>query len=66
MIDCAALKMTLVDTVGEAFRCSSYDDRTLKVITPFAFPNGDLLDVYVIEQSSGLVATDYGEALRYL
>lgn len=66
MINCVDLRETLSKTIGDAFRCVAFDERTLRVFTPFAYPNGDIIDIYLIQQANGIVATDYGETLRYL
>ncbi len=34
--------------------------------TPFLYPDGDYIDVFVVERDGGLEVTDYGEALGWL
>lgn len=56
---------TLVEHLAAHFTCSEHEG-LVRVRTPFVYPDGDVIDLYV--QQSGAVATvtDMGETLRWL
>lgn len=47
------------------FECRS-DGNRIRLRTPFLYPDGDLIDVFVYPSGSGWVLSDMGEAVRYL
>jgi hypothetical protein len=47
------------------FSCHEEDGR-LKIATPYLYPNGDYVDLYLVETPTGLYFTDLGETLGYL
>ena len=48
------------------FECSIRADGDVRVRTPLLFPDGGLVDVFVVEQGSRYSVTDYGDALSWL
>lgn len=55
-----------LDTLSNRFTCEPMDNH-LRVITPYLYPNNDLIEVFVQERPSGTVrVTDLGETLRHL
>lgn len=58
---CAALHGGL----GPLFECGAVGNRT-RVRTPFLFPDGDGVDVYVSMRGQSLLVSDLGETLRWL
>lgn len=52
-------------TIGELFTCSSVNEYT-RIRTPFLYPDGDVIDVYLKEKAGVVTLTDLGESLRWL
>ena len=59
----------LCTAVGESlsplFVCSPFP-RGVRVRTPLMYPDGGVVDVFVVESASGYTVTDYGDALGWL
>ena len=51
--------------MGSLFMCSQVDGYT-RIRTPFLYPDGDVIDLFVKEQSGSTTITDLGETLRWL
>ncbi len=51
--------------LGHLFECEPSGNRT-RVRTPFLFPDGDSIDVYVMACDQQLMVSDLGETLRWL
>ncbi|MCH8949573.1 MAG: DUF1828 domain-containing protein [Chloroflexi bacterium] len=55
-----------MSTLKEGFSCQPLENR-IRVITPFLYPDNDLIEVFVEEPSSTRIRiTDLGETLRHL
>lgn len=54
---------TIIRSLGELFTCSRID-RYTRIRTPFLYPDGDVIDLFVDEM--GETVTDLGETLRWL
>jgi len=61
VVVCRALSGNL----GELFECSEKND-LVRVRTPFWYPDGGIVDVFVREVSGGFEVSDLGEALGWL
>ena len=48
------------------FQCSIAPGGAVQVRTPFMYPDGDIVDVFVEERGTEYLLTDYGEALGWL
>lgn len=59
---CEALRATL----PALFQCSLAPQGAVRVRTPFLYPDGDVIDVFVEERGDDYLLTDYGEALGWL
>ncbi len=57
----ASLHESLQGTLGESFECSLTQLGAVQVRTPFLYPDGDLIDVFVEPRDSCFLVTDYGE-----
>ena len=55
----------LSETLGGLFECSRVNHYT-RIRTPFFYPDGDLIDLFVEEKNGDIVLTDLGETLRWL
>ncbi|MBK1621675.1 hypothetical protein CKO42_25450 [Lamprobacter modestohalophilus] len=56
---------TLADELGGLFTCVT-NDRHERIRTPFLYPDGDNIDLFVTEKDGGLIVSDLGETLRWL
>jgi hypothetical protein len=56
---------TIRQTIGELYTCSRVNDY-MRVRTPFLYPDGDVIDVYLIEAGGVVTLTDMGETTRWL
>jgi len=52
-------------TIGKLFTCSSVNEYT-RIRTPFLYPDGDVIDVYLKETTGVVTLTDLGESVRWL
>jgi hypothetical protein len=52
-------------TVGELFTCSQVNGYT-RIRTPYLYPDGDVIDIYLKEKTGLVTLTDLGESLRWL
>lgn len=48
-----------------SFECTDLDGR-IRVRTPFVYPDGDVLDVFIKPQGDSVTITDLGETVRWL
>ena len=48
------------------FVCSPAAQEGVRVRTPMLYPDGDVVDVFVLERGSGYTITDFGDALGWL
>ncbi len=51
--------------IGGQFICSDFNDFT-KVRTPYLYPDGDVIDIFVKYKDSGFILTDLGETIAWL
>lgn len=56
---------SLTSELGELFSCIP-GDRHQKIRTPFLYPDGDNIDLFVTEKEGTLIVSDLGETLRWL
>ncbi|MBE9126038.1 MULTISPECIES: DUF1828 domain-containing protein [unclassified Coleofasciculus] len=55
----------IAKTIGELFTCSTVND-FIRIRTPYLYPDGDVIDVFLKEKDGQYVLTDLGETLRWL
>ena len=48
------------------FVCSPAPQEGVRIRTPLLYPDGGLVDVFVLERSNGYIITDHGDALGWL
>ena len=58
---CAAVGKTL-----PLFECSPAPQEGVRVRTPLMYPDGGIVDVFVLERDDGYMVTDFGDALGWL
>ncbi len=57
---------TLRNGMPGLFECSPAPNGSVRVRTPMTLPDGDLIDVFMIERDRGYVVTDFGDTLGWL
>lgn len=57
---------SLRESTPALFECSPAPIEGVRVQTPFTLPDGDLVDVFVVERGDEYVVTDFGDALGWL
>ncbi len=55
----------VAEQVGMLFTCSEVN-QFIRIRTPFLYPDGDIIDVFLKENGDHLVLSDLGETLRWL
>ena len=65
-MNCHTLLENLHDSLPVIFRCESINEHRCRILTPYLFPNGDYVELFVEETPVGLYLTDLGEVLGYL
>ena len=65
-MNAAALCTTLQQAVPPLFVCSPAPQQGVRVRTPMLYPDGSVVDVFVLERSDGFLVTDFGDALDWL
>lgn len=56
---------SLTSELGQLFSCIP-GDRHERIRTPFLYPDGDHIDLFVTEKNGTLIVSDLGETLRWL
>ncbi|GIX08277.1 MAG: hypothetical protein KatS3mg115_2680 [Candidatus Poribacteria bacterium] len=61
---------TLCSSIRQAlpplFECSPGPEEAIRVRTPFMYPDGDYIDIFVLQRDNTYTITDFGEALGWL
>ncbi len=52
--------------LSELFSCSETANGHVRVRTPFLYPDGGVVDVFVVQRDDRIDVTDFGEALGWL
>ena len=60
------LSERLTSSLPALFVCSQIDSGGVLVRTPLLFPDGDMIDVVVLESSGHFIVTDSGDAIGWL
>jgi hypothetical protein len=55
----------IASSLGALFQCERVNE-FVRIRTPFMYPDGDNIDLYLKESGAGLTVTDLGEALQWL
>ena len=53
-------------TLPPRFECSPAPQEGVRVRTPLMYPDGGIVDVFVLERGNGYIVTDFGDALGWL
>ncbi len=60
------LSELLRDGLPSLFKCADAAQGAVRVRTPLLYPDGDLIDLFVLEQDGTYLLTDYGDTLGWL
>ena len=52
-------------TLPSRFECSPAPQEGVRVRTPLMYPDGGIVDVFVLERGNGYIVTDFGDALGW-
>jgi hypothetical protein len=55
----------LAAQLGGMFKCSQLEEYT-RIRTPFLYPDGDVVDIFLAKTENGPAITDLGESMRWL
>jgi hypothetical protein len=55
----------LLQGIGELYVCSPVN-HYVRIRTPYLYPDGDVIDLYLVTNGEHATLTDYGETLRWL
>jgi hypothetical protein len=64
-VNCDDLAQALRESPLEGWACA-FERGHLRLLTPFRYPDGGLIELYVDDREGSLVVTDFGEAYRFL
>ena len=65
-MNAAALRTALQQAVPPLFVCSPGPHEGVRVRTPMLYPDGAVVDVFVLERNDRYIVTDFGDALDWL
>ncbi len=65
-MNAAALRTALQQAVPPLFVCSPGPQEGVRVRTPMLYPDGGVVDVFVLERNDRYIVTDFGDALDWL
>ena len=54
------------DSLPSLFECAEAPEGAIRVRTPFMYPDGDIVDIFVEDHRTGYLLTDYGETMNWL
>ena len=57
---------TVGNKLPSRFECSSASQEGVRVRTPLTYPDGGIVDVFVLDRDNGYIVTDFGDALGWL
>ncbi len=55
----------IAQTLGSLFTCAEVNGCS-RVRTPFLYPDGDVIDLFISDKAGAATITDFGETLRWL
>ena len=59
---CTAMR----EGMSSLYQCSPSKEGKVRIATPFLYPDGDIVEVFIVPTTDGFVVTDYGESLGWL
>ena len=65
-MNAVTLCTALQQAVPPLFVCSPAPQEGVRVRTPMLYPDGGVVDVFVLERNDGYIVTDFGDALGWL
>ena len=65
MMTCTEIKEFIKDSASQLFKCDLLND-LLVITTPFSYPDGDDIELFIEFKRDHLILSDMGETLRYL
>lgn len=65
MLNCTEIREYINNSVSSLFNCTHHGS-FLSISTPFSYPDGDDIELFLENRTDYLLLTDMGETLRYL
>ena len=65
-MNAASLSTSLQEAVPPLFVCSPAPQDGVRVRTPMLYPDGGVVDVFVLERNGRYIVTDFGDTLGWL
>ena len=65
-MNAASLSTSLQEAVPPLFVCSPAPQEGVRVRTPMLYPDGGVVDVFVLERNGRYIVTDFGDTLGWL
>lgn len=65
MLNCTVIKEYIKQSVSELFSCH-IEDGILTISTPFHYPDGDVIEVFIEDRKDYMLLSDMGETSRFL
>jgi hypothetical protein len=66
MINCSAALTSHMDFLSSQYSCEPQGDGWISIVSPYTFPDGDLVEIELREIGSEIRLSDRGETLRHL
>lgn len=65
-MNCQTIVTQLRQNLPLAYACESLSDERLRLLTPFLYPDGDYIELYIEQTPAGVYLTDLGEVLAHV
>lgn len=65
-MNCQTIATQLQQTLPLAYICEPIGEERLRLLTPFLYPDGDYIELYIEQTPAGVYLTDLGEVLAHL
>ncbi len=62
----ATLCAAISDSLPKLFECAVAPEGAVRIRTPFMYPDGDIIDVFIEDHRNSYLLTDYGETIGWL
>lgn len=66
MLSCTEIREYINNSVSSLFKCNQTTGNFLSITTPFSYPDGDEIELFIEFRNNYFILSDMGETLRYL
>lgn len=64
-MECPDVIESAIMNLPKEFECEKLNDKTWLITTPFEYPDGDLIQIYLVKRNEALELTDLAETIRF-